>query len=49
MSKGKTSYFAHRHFVQAGFKSTSVVGGLKLHNKPIPQPPSSAPSPGKII
>jgi peroxiredoxin family protein/TusA-related sulfurtransferase/rhodanese-related sulfurtransferase len=37
---GKTSYFAHRHFVQAGLKSTSVIGGLRLHNKPVPMAPT---------
>lgn len=36
---GKTSYFAHRHFVQAGFKSTSVVGGMKIHSQDLPVAP----------
>ena len=42
---GKTSYFAHRHFIHAGLKSTSVIGGLKIHNKPTPTPPPPSTPP----
>jgi rhodanese-related sulfurtransferase len=31
---GKTAYFASRNLIQAGFKSSTLIGGLRVHRKP---------------
>ena len=38
---GKTSYFAARDLMQAGIKTSCLVGGLKLHDKPKPEAPAA--------
>jgi peroxiredoxin family protein/TusA-related sulfurtransferase len=40
---GKTSYFAARDLMQAGIKTSCLVGGLKLHDKPKPEAPVEEP------
>jgi rhodanese-related sulfurtransferase len=37
---GKTSYFASRTLTQSGLLASSLVGGLRLHMKSTPSPPS---------
>ena len=35
---GKMSYFASRKLLQAGFRASSLIGGLRVHSKPKPEP-----------
>lgn len=35
---GKMSYFASRKLLQAGLKASSLIGGLRVHSKPKPEP-----------
>ena len=35
---GKMSYFASRKLLQAGLQASSLIGGLRIHSKPKPEP-----------
>lgn len=35
---GKTAYFSSRELIKAGFNSSTLIGGLQLHAKPVPTP-----------